>query len=54
MKKSIKKLYLSRETLRTLEELQGAHGGATIPFGVRDPSAGTTCTACSCNTDCCP
>jgi hypothetical protein len=49
MKKTIRKLTLSRETLRMLDhsDLQGAQGGATIGTGESfDPTCMTRCFIC--------
>lgn len=52
MRKSIKKLNLSRETVRTLEgELDGAVGGSTVP-GCVTTGCNTKAITCRSNVQC--
>ena len=53
MKKSVKRLSLNRETLRTLEDLQGIHGGFNTDASCAnscDPVSVRICPSSHCTT----
>jgi len=60
MKRRVKRLALSKETLLLLGTLRAAQGGTgtaktcDVPCVTNtDPSDGTVCSACTCDTWCC-